>query len=306
MSDTSHPTSQPHTQPTHAQVDEVVDTIVTSLSKFGAALHPGPKVRAQRRQMHRPPRRRALRCPNCQRHPALHAVPCLAPLHGALHRLPPPRPPPPLARPCLAAHAGSGCVWRGDQGAHGAGGHVCCGQQVGWDVAGWWGVWLGRMTALRPAPCTCTGGHLRRTASPRPAAPASPRRYGDWLRNGWRNVVDVVLRLHRLDLLPPAVIAGTWEAGAGLQDGRACCWACCWPALHPRGAARTVASPCAPPAMRSEPPALPARSQAMARTWRRRRRPCRAPRPAARPRAPAAPSSPAPSPPSSPSKGRTA
>ncbi|PRW57821.1 ARF guanine-nucleotide exchange factor GNOM-like [Chlorella sorokiniana] len=36
-------------------------------------------------------------------------------------------------------------------------------------------------------------------------------RYGDWLRSGWRNVVDVVLRLHRLDLLPPAVIAADGE-----------------------------------------------------------------------------------------------
>ncbi|EFN50416.1 hypothetical protein CHLNCDRAFT_55913, partial [Chlorella variabilis] len=35
--------------------------------------------------------------------------------------------------------------------------------------------------------------------------------YGDWLRSGWRNVMDAVLRLHRLDLLPAAVIAGDGE-----------------------------------------------------------------------------------------------
>ncbi|PSC74405.1 ARF guanine-nucleotide exchange factor GNOM isoform B [Micractinium conductrix] len=40
---------------------------------------------------------------------------------------------------------------------------------------------------------------------------AIANRYGDWLRSGWRNVLDVVLRLHRLDLLPPAVIAGDGE-----------------------------------------------------------------------------------------------
>lgn len=43
---------------------------------------------------------------------------------------------------------------------------------------------------------------------PRPAPTSGPCRYGDWLRSGWRNVVDVALRLHRLDLLPTAVIAG--------------------------------------------------------------------------------------------------
>jgi len=42
-----------------------------------------------------------------------------------------------------------------------------------------------------------------------------PCSYGDWLRSGWRNIVDVVLRLHRLDLLPPAVIAGEHRLGAG-------------------------------------------------------------------------------------------
>ncbi|KAL4436787.1 hypothetical protein ABPG75_003926 [Micractinium tetrahymenae] len=40
---------------------------------------------------------------------------------------------------------------------------------------------------------------------------AIANRYGDWLRSGWRNVMDVVLRLHRLDLLPTAVIAGDGE-----------------------------------------------------------------------------------------------
>jgi hypothetical protein len=39
-------------------------------------------------------------------------------------------------------------------------------------------------------------------------SPGVHRRYGDWLRSGWRNVLDAVLRLHRLDLLPAAVIAG--------------------------------------------------------------------------------------------------
>ena len=36
-------------------------------------------------------------------------------------------------------------------------------------------------------------------------------RYGDWLRSGWRNVLEVVVRLHRLDLLPPSVIAADGE-----------------------------------------------------------------------------------------------
>lgn len=33
------------------------------------------------------------------------------------------------------------------------------------------------------------------------------RRYGDSLRSGWRNVMDVVLRLHALGLLPASVAA---------------------------------------------------------------------------------------------------
>lgn len=47
--------------------------------------------------------------------------------------------------------------------------------------------------------------------------------YGDWLRSGWRNVMDAVLRLHRLDLLPPAVIAGGLGACVCVA---ACCT--CW------------------------------------------------------------------------------
>ena len=31
-------------------------------------------------------------------------------------------------------------------------------------------------------------------------------RYGDSLRSGWRNVLDCVIRLHRLGLLPPGVV----------------------------------------------------------------------------------------------------
>ena len=41
-------------------------------------------------------------------------------------------------------------------------------------------------------------------------------RYGDSLRSGWRNVLDCVLRLHRLGLLPPGVVlleAGDPDAG---------------------------------------------------------------------------------------------
>lgn len=32
-------------------------------------------------------------------------------------------------------------------------------------------------------------------------------RYGDSLRSGWRNVMDIVLRLHSLGLLPAPVAA---------------------------------------------------------------------------------------------------
>ncbi|GAB4821173.1 hypothetical protein N2152v2_008219 [Parachlorella kessleri] len=42
-------------------------------------------------------------------------------------------------------------------------------------------------------------------------------RYGDWLRSGWRNVVDCLLRLHKLDLLPPAIIA---VDGESIEDAR--------------------------------------------------------------------------------------
>ncbi|KAI3425868.1 hypothetical protein D9Q98_007841 [Chlorella vulgaris] len=40
---------------------------------------------------------------------------------------------------------------------------------------------------------------------------AVANRHGDLLRSGWRNVIDAVLRLHRLDLLPAAVIATDGE-----------------------------------------------------------------------------------------------
>ena len=43
-----------------------------------------------------------------------------------------------------------------------------------------------------------------------------PCRYGDSLRLGWRNVLDCVVRLHRLGLLPPGVVlleASEPEAG---------------------------------------------------------------------------------------------
>ena len=33
------------------------------------------------------------------------------------------------------------------------------------------------------------------------------RRYGDSVRSGWRNVVDCVVRLHRLGLLPADVVS---------------------------------------------------------------------------------------------------
>ena len=43
---------------------------------------------------------------------------------------------------------------------------------------------------------------------PRPCPPLPHcRRYGDLVRSGWRNIMDCVMRLHRLELLPPAVIA---------------------------------------------------------------------------------------------------
>ena len=32
------------------------------------------------------------------------------------------------------------------------------------------------------------------------------RRYGDSVRSGWRNVIDCVVRLHRLGLLPADVV----------------------------------------------------------------------------------------------------
>ena len=41
-----------------------------------------------------------------------------------------------------------------------------------------------------------------------------PNRYGDWVRSGWRNVLEVVLRLHRLGLLPPRVLAADGEDDA--------------------------------------------------------------------------------------------
>lgn len=31
-------------------------------------------------------------------------------------------------------------------------------------------------------------------------------RYGDALHSGWRNILDIVIRLHKLNLLPPSVL----------------------------------------------------------------------------------------------------
>ena len=31
-------------------------------------------------------------------------------------------------------------------------------------------------------------------------------RYGDSLHSGWRNILDIVIRLHKLNLLPPSVL----------------------------------------------------------------------------------------------------
>lgn len=57
------------------------------------------------------------------------------------------------------------------------------------------------------------GGALARERS---AASLGACRYGDSLRLGWRNVLDCVIRLHRLGLLPPSVVlleASEPEAG---------------------------------------------------------------------------------------------
>lgn len=149
-----------------------------------------------------------------------------------------------------------------------------------------------------------------------PPACACPRRYGDWLRSGWRNVLDVVLRLHRLDLLPTAVISG--KAGPAPRPGP-----------HPQPACPPAARPSRRPnqlpllllQQQLRLPSLlhftstpinpnldPARPQSLQATERSpRRRACAgpAPSPSPRPRAPPAPSSPAPSPPSSQSRART-
>ena len=153
-------------------------------------------------------------------------------------------------------------------------------------------------------------------------------RYGDWLRSGWRNVLDVVLRLHRLDLLPPAVIAGgRWARPcAGCRsDSLAACWQA---VLCPRAScARPASRRCSPvhPAAcpdhkplgtcRAAPahpanfhPTLPdlcsAAPQPTGRTRRTRGAASRAPPRWARPRAPAAASFLEPSPPSFPSRAQ--
>ena len=69
---------------------------------------------------------------------------------------------------------------------------------------------------MTPAPHAPVGSQHQSLQLQRPGA---PRRFGDSLRAGWRNILDCVTRIYSLGLLPGSVIAMEGE-DATAANGR--------------------------------------------------------------------------------------
>jgi hypothetical protein len=57
----------------------------------------------------------------------------------------------------------------------------------------------------------------------RPSAYRNWRRYGDSLRSGWRDIMECVMRLHKLGLVPAVILAVDGEPPEVAKS-----WSCCY------------------------------------------------------------------------------